>query len=252
MARFWWEDAWAAIALAFDIFSLISTVMMPTTFVLANATERRKLAGWMGALSLTAVVWAARISILLSIVRVGSPTRMLRRIAFVIGVSFFITFLALEGQRFYVCLDIACRTFKSTAVAQLVTDVVADMCLVALPIRLLADAKLSRSGRILIQSAFSASLLITVVTVVHSVALLKDTSSGTFLLGNVRTAVSLVVCNLLVIVTFVYRVCYKGQRDLEEAAMEFTTRIYCDTTNSETGGFVEDSGSEQTKSIPNR
>ncbi|KAL4078103.1 hypothetical protein V8B97DRAFT_1210198 [Scleroderma yunnanense] len=216
MARFWWEDGWAALACVFDIVGLVSAVMVPPRLDMQSWGPIAVISGWMATLSLAAVVWAARFSVLFSIVRVGNPSKALKWTTTAIGCSFVIMFLVIEGQRLEVCVNVQCRVFKSTAISQLITDVIADLCLVALPIRLLRGTKLSWMKRILIQSTFSASMCITIVTIIHSVVLLKDTSSGNLLFGHFKAALSLLICNLLVIVTFIYRVCHKSKVDLEQ------------------------------------
>ncbi|KAI6158099.1 hypothetical protein BKA82DRAFT_996470, partial [Pisolithus tinctorius] len=234
MARFWWEDAVAALALACDAVTLIAAVMIAPYLGSRVRTFQTAVSVWMSALSIPAVMWAARISVLLSIMRVGNPPPTLKTIAAAVGMSFIIMLCAVEGQRIYVCLSSGCREFGSTAVSQLVTDVLADFSLVALSIWSLSATRLSRSRKVLIQSAFTASMIITVITIIHSAILFTQESSGILLIAHVKAALSLMICNLLVIVTFVYKVCRKGQLDLERGnsgiQMEFTTIEYCPGT----------------------
>lgn len=249
MARFWWEDGWAALALLCDIVSLVSAVMVPPHLGRESHGPAVTISGWMAALSLAAVLWAARLSILLSIMRIGNPSKTLRRICIAMGFSFMIMFLALQGQRVELCITVQCRVFKSTAVSQLITDIIADLGLVALPIWLLREAKLSWTRRILIQSVFSASICITIITIIHSVILLSETSSGTLFFGHFKSALSLLICNLLVIITFIYRVCHRDKIDLEQMEPVFprdltTVDLYMNTgTNTNTNthmGFTMD------------
>lgn len=243
MARFWWEDGWATLALLCDIVSLVSAVIVPPHLGWESRSPAMNISGWMAALSLAAVLWAARLSILLSIMRVGNPSRTLRRISIAMGFSFMIMFLVLQGQRVEVCITVQCRVFKSTAVSQLITDIIADLGLVVLPIWLLREAKLSWTRRVLIQSAFSASICITVITIIHSVILLNEASSGVLFFGHFKSALSLLICNLLVIITFIYRVCHRGKVDLEQmepVPKDLTTvDLYMNTgTNTNTNTHV--------------
>ena len=104
-------------------------------------------------------------------------------------------------------------------------DCIADALLSTLPIWFLHDMKLDRKRRILISSAFSATMVIDIVTVVEAIVLLRSRlTSGTIIFEHVKVACSLVVCNLLVIVAFIYRTLHKG--DMEDAIpskVEFTT-----------------------------
>ncbi|KAF9239317.1 hypothetical protein BU15DRAFT_74736 [Melanogaster broomeanus] len=187
-----------------------------------------RLTNWMVSMAFPSVLWACRISILLSIVRAANPSRQLRRAVYFVGWSFVVMWVASLAQRIYICVQDQCKIADLVAIFQLITDVVSDFFLVALPVRLLRGAQLSRQQRILIFSVFSASLLITAVTILHSVVLLTSTSNGIIVIGHVKTALALVVCNLLVIVTFVYRVCFRDKRfrlDASEEAVEFTSVV---------------------------
>jgi len=77
---------------------------------------------------------------------------------------------------------------------------------------------------------FSASLLISGVTILHSVLLLRGATSTTMVIGHVKAALSLLVCDALVLVTFVYRLCQKSgdsRLSIEDdcGSVEFTTYI---------------------------
>lgn len=52
-------------------------------------------------------------------------------------------------------------------------DVIADFVLVVTPLKLWRNAGLSRSTKILVLSSFSSSILITAVTIPHSIILIK-------------------------------------------------------------------------------
>lgn len=105
----------------------------------------------------------------------------------------------------------------SVALSQLITDVIADTFLLAAPLHLWKNLRFPRRRKILIMSAFSATILITVITIPHSIILFKIQRETPLLLAHVKAALSLIICNLLVIVTFVYRVCWKETFDLDQA-----------------------------------
>ncbi|KAG1727877.1 hypothetical protein EDB19DRAFT_1748656 [Suillus lakei] len=132
-------------------------------------------------------------SVIFSIIRIAnhSGLKMHKQITYLIAVSFACMWAALLTHRLTLCAFYSCRMGKSVALSLLITDVVADISLAF------------AGQKILILSAFSASLLITAITIPHSIVLL-------------RTALSLVICNLLVIVTFVYRVYWKETFDFDQ------------------------------------
>ncbi|KIJ13009.1 hypothetical protein PAXINDRAFT_81922, partial [Paxillus involutus ATCC 200175] len=216
MLIFWWEDAWAALALVFDIGCLVSVWMeVPPQ----NSEFHRVhafidiMANWILSVTLTCIIWCARMSILCSIVRIANPSPKLRRIAYCIAAVFSTMGIALVAQKIVMCSLDSCKFMSHIAITQLVTDVVSDAMLVAASVRFLRDVKLSRKRRVLILSTFSASILITAVTILHSVLLLQEPTTGTVVIGHVKAGLSLLLCNALVLVTFVHRVCHHADVD---------------------------------------
>jgi hypothetical protein len=69
-------------------------------------------------------------------------------------------------------------------------DVIADVALVASSLQLWRDTGLSRNRKILISSAFGASLLITAVTIPHNIMLIKFKSESqiTFIFAHVKVS----------------------------------------------------------------
>ncbi|KIK91736.1 hypothetical protein PAXRUDRAFT_830571 [Paxillus rubicundulus Ve08.2h10] len=223
MSRFWWEDAWAALALVFDIACLVSVWMESPPQIPRALPPMNIMANWILSVTLTCIIWCARMSILCSIVRIANPSPKLRRVAYGIAVVLLTTAIALVAQKIVMCSMDSCKFTMHVAITQLVTDVVSDAMLVAASVRFLRDVKLSRNRRLLILSAFSASVLITGVTILHSVLLLQRPTTGTIVIGHVKAGLSLLVCNALVLVTFVYRVCHHAGVDLDHSVHEQRT-----------------------------
>ncbi|KAG8216477.1 hypothetical protein J3R82DRAFT_6588 [Butyriboletus roseoflavus] len=185
-------------------------------------------------------MWSMRISILASIVRVSHPEGILRHIALAIGVSFGIMALAMLALRIQLCVVDACDMTTTVLIAQTTTDCVADVLLSALPLWFLRRVKLSRKRRILISSALSASMVINVVTIIEAVALFQSyLTSGSIIFEHVKVACSLIVCNLLVIVTFVYRILHKGDMGIEDS-ISGTNKIEFTTVDLAVGGFSQE------------
>ncbi|KAH7887021.1 hypothetical protein F5I97DRAFT_1093467 [Phlebopus sp. FC_14] len=202
--RFWWEDAWATFSLLWDLACLVGTLIHSSATYPPSVEDR--VVNWILTLAFTCVLWAARLSVLLSLFRVSNPTGYQRQIALSTTVSFAIMWIALSTQRMYLCAKNDCVMSESVAIAQLVTDAISDTVLVVAPIPFLRKVKLSKSRRILILSAFSASILISAISIPHSILLFYQTTNVTFLFAQLKSAVSLFVCNLLFLVTFVYRI----------------------------------------------
>ncbi|KAG1718891.1 hypothetical protein EDB19DRAFT_1649282, partial [Suillus lakei] len=221
---FWWEDVWAALALIADVVCL------------ACIWLDKRITSWTLTVAFTSVLWyvsqhtqlhfnlanwsrAARMSIIFPVIRIAnhSGCKIHKRITYLIAASFACMWVALVAQKINLCQFHRCQMEKSMALSQLITDVIADASLVAAPLYLWRNVGLSRSKKILVLSTFGASLLITAVTIPHSIFLLKVHNSTTLIFQHVKAALSLIICNLLVIVTYLYRVCSKDAADLDQS-----------------------------------
>lgn len=205
----WWEDAWAAISLISDVVCLACIWINPST----------DLPSWILAVALTSVLWAARMSVIFCIIRIAnhSGCKVHKWITHLIAASFACMWVALLIQKVNVCIYQACMMSEPVALSQLITDVIADFSLVAAPLQLWRNVGLSRSKKILILSSFGASIIITVITIPHSIILFRPVNETTLIFAHVKAAVSLIICNVLVIVTFAYRVLSKETCDLDQS-----------------------------------
>ncbi|KIK40569.1 hypothetical protein CY34DRAFT_49391, partial [Suillus luteus UH-Slu-Lm8-n1] len=210
--HFWWEDAWA-------VFALIADGKYFKNLIVALFSNPTTYPTWILAVSFTSVMWAARMSIVFSIIRITNQSGcgIHQRITYIIAGSFACMWAGLVAQKINICLFHACQMAGSIALSQLVTDVIADTFLVVAPLHLWKDLRFPRHRKILVMSAFSATILITVITIPQSIILFKIPRETPLLLAHVKAALSLIICNLLVIVTFVYRVCWKETFDLDQA-----------------------------------
>ncbi|KAG1839116.1 hypothetical protein DFJ58DRAFT_110735 [Suillus subalutaceus] len=208
MHQLWWEDAWAAFALVADVVCL------------ACIWIDEAISTWILAIAFTSVLWAARMSIIFSIIPVAnhSGSKIHKQITRLIAVSFACMWAALLVQKISICKFDSCRLGKSVALSILTTDIAADVSLVAAPLYLLKNVGLLRSRKLLVQCAFCASLLITAVTIPHSILLILGIfNTTTLMVAHIKAALSLTICNLLVIVTFLYRVYSKDTFDHDQS-----------------------------------
>ncbi|KAG2745006.1 hypothetical protein P692DRAFT_20955462 [Suillus brevipes Sb2] len=230
-STFWGEDAWAAIALVFDIICLFGVWGESPMFNEDPSVYTAMF--WVLPISFTSVLWAARMSIIYPIVRVTDPRGALRRTVYAVISSFAVMWTALVVQKVLACVYHGCNIGSDIAVADLVTDAVSDSMLVITPMYVLRDIRLIRPQRILVTCVFCASLLNTAVSIPLSTFLLiAPKSKTTLIFGHVKPAISLVIANLLVIVSFVYRCMRKSKANLDRrgasGAAEFSTCVDLD------------------------
>ena len=240
-----------------------------------------RLPTWLMALSFTGVLWSVcylfsgitsplcsrsvRLSIFLSLVRVSNPTGTLKHVALACIACMLLMFGAAMAQKIYYCAAYKCFISVNIAVLQLTSkpplltplhtvlvptksntaDVLADALLLLGPVPLLRNVHLTKTRRALILSAFWSSILVTIISITHSVLLLHGADYLTSVLGQMKVspksarrpptltaihplrlppashaspviahqaALSLFVCNLLVLVTFVYRLCRRHHK----------------------------------------
>ncbi|KAF4571590.1 hypothetical protein EYR40_008087 [Pleurotus pulmonarius] len=167
------------------------------------------------------VLWSTRLSILFSIVRI-TPDYIMRRILYGLAVAFCVCWAILFSQVFWVCesqpawkeaIIPQCPLGQDVAIAQLITDVFADLSLIAIPTKLLWNLRVSRSQRIRLLLTFSTSIITTVVSLVHAFYVLRVGGLEELIAAIVENSVSLIVCNSAVLVTAIMQLFRKGSMD---------------------------------------
>ncbi|KAL0059838.1 hypothetical protein AAF712_013375 [Marasmius tenuissimus] len=188
--RWWVDDAWAAFALVV-LFAQIASVFMHVENPDDVSKLTRVAAYYLMAITFYLVIWASRISIIYSIIRIDpNPSR--RKIYVGISFLYFITVVVLIIQLFWV------------AICQLITDILADMFLLFAPLRVfmyLQDRVLRRKLMVI----FSTCLITTIVSLVHAAYILTTGGIRVIISALVEDCVSLMVANVPVVVTALLR-----------------------------------------------
>ncbi|KAF8555029.1 hypothetical protein OG21DRAFT_1597068 [Imleria badia] len=235
--RFWWEDMWAAIMLAFGTTFIIAQLLY---FETVNY-ETALITGWMTSLAFTCTLWAARMSLLYSTIRVISPSSILRKFTRAMAVVFLLFWATIIGLKTWRCVNHTkpmhslgrvrpvCGLPDVEIVFQLITDCVSDAALVNLSLKLLWRVKLPGKLRRMILCLFSSSAIMSMFSLFHAICQLVPLESGKYIAFETELTWSLIVCNLLVVVTYMYRVILSspdGSLPSEsEADDDFTTPI---------------------------
>ncbi|EIW84854.1 hypothetical protein CONPUDRAFT_141691 [Coniophora puteana RWD-64-598 SS2] len=252
--RFWWEDAWAAASLVGAIASLFAVMGITGSenyWIYASLDDPpfpgesptgHVVADWVMIFGFTTCLWSARLSLIFSLVRLSSGATKLRQVSLYAAAVFGAIFVGLLCQKVYVCghdlsweedpvMAFQCRLGDSIAIAQVVTDFSSDVALVAIPVFLLREVNSPKDQRILILSAFSTSILTSLLSVVHVIFILTPDPGLQTITAQAEIALSLVICNLLVIVTYIYRVLKRKDLELDRRpSAEAGTRTIIFTT----------------------
>ncbi|KAG9310175.1 hypothetical protein JVU11DRAFT_9799 [Chiua virens] len=211
--RLWWEDVWSGIA------CLCAIVQLTSEWTYLKGDWQASLVGfWMYALGFTCIVWAVRMSILFSVARIVHSTKRMRWTVIVLATFFTSVFVAYETWKiWWFALDSSwtkqtdfyTRPARwlphSMYVYELCTDCVSDALLISLPVRLLWKMNLPANQRRMIIVIFSSSIIVTMASIFRAVCQIMRMSSLIGVASDVEIAFSVIVCNLLVVVTLVYR-----------------------------------------------
>ncbi|KZP34682.1 hypothetical protein FIBSPDRAFT_1035666 [Athelia psychrophila] len=185
-SQLWWEDVWATIAM------VCSTVAVPVLWVLGSAAAEAPSKKFTHGYSMT------------------HPASRLRMVANLTAWFFALCCVGTTIQKQFVCFyskptTNKCQSISQLAITQICLDVVADSLLVALALGLLRNARLRKLPCRIIRILFSASILITIVGILHAISIIKPNYGLTVITVYLQPAVSLIVCDLPVVVTFFYR-----------------------------------------------
>lgn len=208
--RFWWEDAWAAIAglcgMAHLINSWVHLFSHGTTCVVAF---------WATTFTSTCINWTVRMSILFAIARVARPTQRLFRLFMGFAIFFFLMwggFIVQKARNFESSSDWyqlpcpSCRIDRSMAAYQLATKFVADTILVVFSFRLIWNVTLPSRQRRMILAIFASSIIMSMFSLFHATAHFLFATWTETVAVNLEASFCLIICNLLVVVTYAYRV----------------------------------------------
>lgn len=221
--RFWWDDALAAASMVFDLVFLIAIWIRtdgPGVGPLVQPPGARIASYWIVSVTFTLILWSARISILLSIVRLVPPMMTMRRFTLLLLLVFPLITVGLLVQKIYHCASnlawyhapgLQCHLGRDVAIAELCTDVFADGTLVLIPLRLLWGVRLPRKQRQLLFTVFCTSLVTTIVSIPHAIYVMGVAGLYEGITAHIEAGVSLVVANLLVITTYLYTVFRNGE-----------------------------------------
>jgi len=189
----------------------------------------RVVAYYLMAATFYAIIWSARLSILFSIIRLD-PSESRRKRLLYIAFVYILVCLILIAQLFWVCepepgwkdmKSPQCTLNKEVAICQLVSDIIADLILIVAPLKLLKGLE-DRGLRHRLMVIFSTCIVTTIVSLVHAVYILKLGGTKVVIAALVEDCVSLIVCNIPVVVTATIRL---RERTQARKSTRFSTFI---------------------------
>ncbi|KIK61424.1 hypothetical protein GYMLUDRAFT_225119 [Collybiopsis luxurians FD-317 M1] len=221
--RLWWDDVWALLTM---LPTLLFTIAMwirtdtPGLGPLDESHSARIVAYWLVSISFTCSLWAARMSLIFSVIRLIPPLFLLRKITEGTAVVFFLMWAGSLAQKTYVCASDRswyrlaapqCHLGEKVAIVELVTDLFADIALAIIPIYLLRGVGISQKKRRMLYMMFGASLLISVVSVIHAVFLLGPSGLLEAITAQAESGIALIVTDLGIPSPYAYRLLGMGR-----------------------------------------
>jgi len=240
LRRLWWDDYWAGIALVFSLGYFGSMWLRREPLDKSLSKNTMIVTFWLTTLTFPCEVWSARLSIAFSIVRLVPERTTYRRWLYGLTVLFGMMWLGLLLQKMYSCagnsrwhnnVQVQCFLGDPVGIVTLTTDIISDTCLILIPLHLLRPVRLLPAQRRLFLAIFCSSLFSSIFGVLYAIfvfmgddtAFEKKRGLLISLTANMKAAVTLLVSNLLVIVTYFYRTFRRGQ-DLESDAAAPSTK----------------------------
>ncbi|KAI0827124.1 hypothetical protein BC628DRAFT_1318849 [Trametes gibbosa] len=212
-----WDDAWATFGVICEVFLCAGAWTRsdtPATGPFHHSLHARVIGYYMLNVAFTCVLWASRMSILFSIIRLIPHLMAMRTHACISAVLFGMMWSALLIQKLVVCetnpawknsAGVQCVLGHAVAALELATDFIGDFILVVMPMRLLWRIKLSFGKKLLLQGIFSASMFTTIISIIHAVYVLGPDRNAEGIWAHVEASTALIVCNLAVLLTWFMR-----------------------------------------------
>ncbi|KAI5996866.1 hypothetical protein F5J12DRAFT_852610 [Pisolithus orientalis] len=211
--RLWLDDAWAALAMLFDIGSLVVFWLYLHDYARYPQSSRVALY-YINTQFFYALVWLSRISILFTVIRLTFPGP-LRRWLICTAIAFMVTWMVLGAQIFWTCeaepswksqSRPQCDLGRNVAITLIITDVIGDSILILAPFRLIYKIKLTAAQKIRLLSIFSTSAITTAVSLIHTYYVYSDGGLKEAITAIIESSTSLIVANLSVVVAFLFRI----------------------------------------------
>ncbi|KAF8972580.1 hypothetical protein BDZ97DRAFT_842218 [Flammula alnicola] len=226
--RLWWDDFWAFVAIISDIilFSIFLSVPMRFSYT-PNPPPLFYATRWVTLLTFTTSLWTARLTVAVTIVRL-LPDGPMRKTSKYVSIIFGMFWMTLAIQKVFFCgkrwRDVPfCSIPRYTAILELVTDLLADLWLLLSPAYIFWRMKLRRAHHRLILAIFACGIFTALASITHSVFILLDSSPWVGLSGHIEVAIAIVVSNLLVLVTFIYRVFRRDSNNSHRSSTSVST-----------------------------
>ncbi|KIK61408.1 hypothetical protein GYMLUDRAFT_142668, partial [Collybiopsis luxurians FD-317 M1] len=166
-----------------------------------------------------------RMSLILSIVRLIPPFFSLRRTTECSFAGFLLMWISTLGAKIYACASnltwyqgssATCKLGGHVGIAiyEVVSSLVADITLIAIPLRLLHRISLGSKKRRMLILMFSVNIVTSTIAVVRTIFVLHQAWSPATIVVEVEVGTALIAANLAVLTPYIYRL-FKSDGDFD-------------------------------------
>ncbi|KAN0082620.1 hypothetical protein V8E55_008415 [Tylopilus felleus] len=228
MQRMGWEDIWAIVAFVCGMLNVVSDWVCLVEW---GAGQKSVVAMWMYMVTFTCLIWAVRISIIFSIIRIIPAKERLYIYGLLIIALFFLTWTALIVQNAIACAYayhrstpsspyLRCSLLHSLNISEMTVGSIGDIITVIFPLCVLRTLSLPRKHLRLLRLLFISNIVVCIICAFRMACQIRPTLTRWIVfITNLQVAACFLVCNLLVVVTYLYRVL----RDQEGSTTDTTT-----------------------------
>ncbi|KIK61427.1 hypothetical protein GYMLUDRAFT_582925 [Collybiopsis luxurians FD-317 M1] len=192
---------------------LADNTAVPTS---PNAHRLKIIQFWIILIPYSFAIWSAKITLMLSIVRLIPTFFILRRVSELASIGFLLMGISITTTKTYICASNVswyklpnplCKGLNNTILGtvELIMYVAADVALLFIPLRLLYHVSLSRDKKRMLIFMFSVNLITSAISILHAILLIGDAWSLLAVTVEVQLGTALVAANLAVIVPYFYR-----------------------------------------------
>ncbi|KAJ7894241.1 hypothetical protein B0H14DRAFT_2334485, partial [Mycena olivaceomarginata] len=242
--RFWADDVWAMIAslaLVLQVVGVFLHVILQDNHL---SRTTRVAAFYLMATAFYIIIWASRLSILFSIIRIDPSAERRQRLLW-ISLGFAAAAIFLLSQMFWLCEggDTSWKNFRTphceaplqVAVCQIVTDVIADTILLSAPLPLfrnLMNKSLGHKLRLIFSTCVATSTSTLLVSVAHVTFIFQEDHANIGISRLVEDCLSLFVANLPVIITTTIDIVGEQDRIQTRPTTQFTSIFWSAETQT--------------------
>ncbi|KAJ7651150.1 hypothetical protein FB45DRAFT_1018503 [Roridomyces roridus] len=259
--KLWYDDLWAFLSAIFSIILVLALMLhLEDTKHHYLPNQRSKIIiYYFASESYVAATWAARISILFTVIRLSMGG--MRALLYTVAVLFYITWAILLAQTIWVCekepgwkqsVIGQCALGKSVGIAQIITDVISDAILIIAPLRLLWGVRLQRALKLRLMAVFTTSAITTVVSLYHDITVLRIGGIPEVIAATIQVAVGLLVANLTVVTAFAFRLAAEDPKDrtpIEVSSLRWRNHSTKPQTTTNFGGLQTTDADSRVKPV---